>query len=185
MNRIEHEAFIDGYLRYDHLIGIPFEHGENDCYKIPQRLLKDNLGIILRDFARPDDWWINGLDLYMDNFRSEGFELVNSNNVKDLQPLDIFLIAIPDERNPSYTVANHCAVYVGDGNILHHRLGKLSQCVPYRYSMKDWTTAIIRHKDVPDLREENKVLKVDLLDTLLPHQREKMMSLLNENTAPE
>lgn len=178
---IEHEKLNEGYLRYEHLINLPFQHGVQDCYTIAQRMFLDNLNIKLSNFARPDDWWVSGMDLYNDNFRNEGFEIVDDAHIdaKSLRPLDCFLIALPDSRNPSAHVANHCAIYLGEGKIIHHRLGKNSQVIPYRYSMKDLTMATIRHRDVPDMSIQ-KSKQIDIMDHILPHKKELVMGVINE-----
>lgn len=168
-------------IKYEHLVNLPFQHGVQDCYTMLQRIYEDNFQIKLSNYARPDDWWISGMDLYNQNFRNEGFELVDDAhlNVSLLRPADCFLISLPDSRNPDAHVANHCAIYLGEGKIIHHRLGKNSQVIPYRYSMKDYTVATIRHKDVPDL-SIREIKKVDIMDHILPHKRELIMGAMNE-----
>ena len=49
-------------LRYEHLIGIEYKHGSNDCYGLIRRFYKDNFDLNLRNYARPHDWW--NTDLY-------------------------------------------------------------------------------------------------------------------------
>src|SRR5690606_20249908 len=99
--------------------------------------------------------------------------------MSDLRPFDVILIAIPDERRPKDMVANHCAIYLGDGLMLHHRYGKLSKVQPYRHAMKDMTVGIIRHKDVPDLTNRKEV-SVDIMDRILPHKRELLLGALKD-----
>lgn len=182
---IKHPALINGHLKYDHLLGLEYIQGVQDCYTMPQRMFKDNLGIELTNYARPDDWWIDdNLDLYNNNFRSEGFNLIEISNLSQLRILDCFLIAIPDSRRPERTVANHCAIYVGNGMIVHHRVGKLSQKVPYRGMWLNFTTAVVRHKDVPNLLETN-IIQRDLTEFLLPHKRELIESILNDTKTDE
>lgn len=178
-NKIEHEFFTDGYLRYEHLIGLQFEHGVRDCYTMLQKMFEDNTPIRLAPYARPDDWWISGMDLYSQNYRNEGFERIEEKLRADYNPLDVFLISIPDSRNMDVSVANHCAIYLGNGMMIHHRLGKLSEVRPYRHAMKDYTTAIIRHKDVPELIK-SKGSSVDIMEHILPHKRDRILGALND-----
>lgn len=175
---MKNEVFVSGELRYEHLLGRKFDHGVVDCYSLLMDLFKDNFGILLDNFARPDDWWIHSQNLYMDNFSSQGFSIVDI-DVKDLCPFDVLLIALPDSRNMGETVANHCAIYLGDGLIIHHRLGKLSEVIQYRYALKDLTVCVIRHKDIPDLRNKTRT-EADLMDFLLPHKRALLMGALND-----
>lgn len=179
---IKHDKLIHGHLVYDHLVGLPFEHGKQDCYETLRNVFKDNLGVQLRPYARPDDWWLTEMDLYMENFEKEGFFQVEMVNLDDIRILDVFLIGIPDSRSPEKTVTNHCAIYVGNGKILHHRLGKLSQVIPYRGTYKNFTTAIIRHKAVPNLQPRGKESSVDLMDLILPHKRELLLGALNDKS---
>ena len=177
---ITHPQLVHGYLKYDHLLGLQFEHGVTDCYSLVRHMFKDNLNIELFDYARPNDWWIeDGMDLYKDNFQKEGFSTIDLSDLKDLRVLDCFLISIPDPRNLKVNKTNHAAVYVGNGFIVHHRLGKLSQKSPYRYQMKNWTTSVVRHKDVPDLSVKAQK-NVDIMEYILPHKREMVLGALKD-----
>lgn len=173
------ERMNEGRMRYSHLVGREFVHGRIDCLDILRRMFGDNWNIEITNYARPDDWWIDGKDLYTDNYRQEGFERIEMRPQGDYNPFDVFLIAIPDSRNPDAHVANHCAVYLGEGHYIHHRLGKLSEVKPYRHSMKDYTCSVIRHKDIPILTN-NKGSSGDILDHILPHKRELILGASNE-----
>ena len=181
MMRIESNKFKNGYLKYDHLLGHEFIHGEQDCYEILRKVYKDNLEIELTSYARPDDWWIQNMNLYTDNFVNEGFFLVDIKSVQDINLMDVLLVALPDSRSPTYTVPNHCLIYVGEGKVLHHRLGKLSQVIPYKGMYRNFTTHVLRHKDVPKI-EEHRVQKLDLMDYILPHKRELLMGAQNDKS---
>ena len=102
------------------LEGRPFVHGILDCYTLFQDYYDLKLGIKLPDFERPDDWWKNGKNLYLDNFEACGFRRVN-----DLKVHDGILMQV-DSTKP-----NHVAAYLGDGEILHHVQGRLSCRQPY------------------------------------------------------
>lgn len=179
MIRIEHPQLTHGYLKYEHLLGQEFDHGVTDCYTIPYRLFNENFQHIqLTNYARPDDWWENGMDLYMENFKKEGFYLIDITSLGDLRPLDCFLISLMG-GNMTKSVTNHCGVYLGEGKMIHHRYGKLSQIVPYRGHWRNCTTAVLRHKDVPDLTLRAET-QVDLMDYMLPHKREMLLGALND-----
>lgn len=172
---------IHGKIKIDHLLGLDFIHGEQDCYSMLQNVYKDNLGIELSNYARPDNWWIQeGFDLYRDNFKHEGFITLNFNdNLSDLQPFDVMLIAVPDPRKPAAMVINHCAIYIGDGMVIHHRLGLRSERKRYTGGLRNLTCMVIRHKDVPNLGD-TEVTKADVMDYILPHKRELLMGVLND-----
>lgn len=172
-------------LKYEHLIGRQFIHGQQDCYTILQDMFWDNVQIKLTNYARPDDWWINeDFDLYNDNFRKEGFKDLGHIDFREFRPLDVFLICIPDPRASTRNVINHCAVYIGDSKIIHHRLGKLSQVRQYDGAMRNGTSRILRHKDVPDLRDLTQH-EVNLLDMMLPHKKELVLGALHAIQHPE
>lgn len=128
-------------MRYEHLKGMKFEHGVQDCYTILRQFYQDNFNITLGDYARQDGWWDKGQNLYVDNFRKEGFHLVDSPRW-ELKKADVILMAM---RSP---VANHCAIYLGDGNILHHFYGRFSNVELYKGLWYNATVGVIRHKDV-------------------------------------
>lgn len=168
-------------VNYQHLLGIEFSHGDRDCYDILRRLYKDNLNMDLTNYARPDDWWLmEGVDLYRDNFMNEGFSIVENFNLKEVRLYDVFLIALPDMRDRSVARTNHCAIYVGDGKIIHHRLGKLSQVCNYGGAMKNFTTMVVRHQDVPDYSADTTEAALDLMDYVLPHKRAEMQKVLQD-----
>lgn len=178
---IEHPALNQGRIRYDHLLGQKYDMGTFDCLWMLRSMFKDNLNIHIADYARPKDWWVHGYDFYNELYPKEGFKLMEDLSLKELRPFDVFLIAIPDERNRHEHVANHCGIYVGDGKMVHHRPGKNSEVINYRGVYKDYTTAIIRHKKVPNLIN-TKESSVELMEYLLPHKRQLLMGALNDRT---
>lgn len=173
-------------IEYKHLLGVPFEFGTNDCYEAGRKIFRDNTPIELPDYARPNDFWLGVEELYLDNFQREGFKNISDISLDKLQPLDVFLIALPDPRRVNNKIiTNHCAIYVGDSLVFHHRLGRLSECVAYKGMLREYTTHIIRHKDVP--RFEPKRDNLDIMQKLLPHKRVMLEKVLNgqNKTSPE
>ena len=73
-------------------VGRPFVHGDTDCYGLIRDFYKDQFGIELTNYARTDNWWNEGQNLYVDNFKNEGFYLLD--DMEDSQFGDIFLIAL-------------------------------------------------------------------------------------------
>lgn len=118
------------------LVGRTFAHGILDCYTLVQDWYKLELGIILPNFDRPDNWWNEGGDLYMQHFAEAGCARARG----PLQRGDIILMAIRAR------VANHAAVYLGDGLMLHHLYGRLSSRDVYGGMWAEKTMLIVRHK---------------------------------------
>ncbi|NYX54554.1 hypothetical protein C6544_30195, partial [Escherichia coli] len=90
-----------------HLTGRRFEHGVTDCYT----LFRDAChlaGIDMPDFEREDDWWRNGQNLYLDNMAVTGFYRVP---LSSAQAGDILLCCF------GASVANHAAIYCGNGEL--------------------------------------------------------------------
>jgi cell wall-associated NlpC family hydrolase len=156
-------------LKYDHLVGIPFEYGKDDCFSLARRFYADNFNIEIPNFARPVDWWEHGLDLYNQHFFESGFR-VQDIPLSQVKLADGFLMAIRSE------VPNHCAIYVGDGMILHHYYNRLSEVVSLRGVWRNQMTTILRHKDVVVEAEKPKTL--DLMTTMPEHRRRRLEEAL-------
>ena len=118
------------------LVGRTFAHGILDCYTLVQDWYKREMGIILPHFDRPDDWWNKGGDLYMQHFAEAGCEPARGPLLRG----DIILMAIRAR------VANHAAVYLGDGLMLHHMYGRLSSRDVYGGMWAEKTMLVVRHK---------------------------------------
>ena len=117
------------------LVGRQFHHGVLDCYALIQDWYARERGIVLPHFDRPDDWWHKGGDLYMQNFAAAGFARCNP----PLQEGDVILMQV---RAP---VANHAAVYLDGGHILHHLFGRLSSRDVYGGQWQEMTRAVVRY----------------------------------------
>lgn len=136
-------------------VGIDFHHGSTDCYGLIRLFYREIFGIELTNYARPDNWWDNGYNLYMDYFERENFRIIDEDLQKNWKFGDIILMAIQSE------VPCHGAIYLGDGRILHHFYGRKSCIENYCRIWKNTTTGILRHKDV---RIENKYKKMELIE---------------------
>jgi proteasome lid subunit RPN8/RPN11 len=123
------------------LVGRNFHHGVLDCYTLIRDWYKRERGIELPDFKRPDDWWNDGhSSLYMDHFAEAGFEPYPKDT-----PLEIGDVILMQIRSGN-DVPNHAGVYVGDGKMLHHLLGRLSSRDVYGGQFAEATRIIVRRK---------------------------------------
>ncbi|OXL46604.1 hypothetical protein CD786_23785, partial [Escherichia coli O157:H7] len=119
-----------------HLTGRRFEHGVTDCYT----LFRDAYhlaGIDMPDFEREDDWWRNGQNLYLDNMAVTGFYRVP---LSSAQAGDILLCCF------GASVANHAAIYCGNGELLHHLPEQLSKRERYSEKWQRRTHSAWRHR---------------------------------------
>lgn len=89
--------------------GRSFAWGAEDCFS----LVRDRLNLS-GDYLRSPDFW-RERDIFEDCRALAGFKVVT-----DPEPGDVMLFAIRCQ------VSNHCAVYMGEGRILHHLPGRLS-----------------------------------------------------------
>jgi len=159
------------------LCGVPYEWGVNDCFTAAQRYYATRHNIIIKDYARPDKFWLNGLDLIMGNFRKEGFELIDI-PLHELNIGDGFLIAV------GTTFPTHCAVYVGGGQIFHHFTKQLSTVEAYTGIWRKYTLAMVRHPGVA-ASHMDEVKTVQMLDLVPPHLREKINDITPPASAQE
>ncbi|MDE9456052.1 NlpC/P60 family protein, partial [Xenorhabdus bovienii] len=103
------------------LLGRPFVHGIWDCYAIVRDWYRLERNIDIPDFERSDGWWDRGENLYMKNYVSAGFVECSG----ELQIGDVIIMQVQANE------PNHAGVYIGDGLMLHHMYGQLSNKVPY------------------------------------------------------
>lgn len=119
------------------LLGRVFKHGESDCYA----LFRDAYhlaGIDMPNFDRRDDWWMQGENLYLDNLPATGFYSVS---LEEAQAGDVVICCYGS------SVANHAAIYCGDGELLHHIPEQLSKRERYTDKWLRRTHSVWRHKD--------------------------------------
>lgn len=124
------------------LVGRQWAHGVLDCYALVRDWYAQERGIELPNFERFDEWWKRGMNLYLDNFGSAGFEDTDLTDRTDLKVGDVLLMQVASP------VPNHAAVYLGDGLILHHLQGRLSSRDVYGGYWQKVTTHALRHPDL-------------------------------------
>lgn len=111
-----------GDYRLDELlIGRRFIPGACDCYSLIRGYYWQMHQVKLPDFARDEQWWKDGGDLYQQNFKAAGFVEVAR---ADIQPGDVFLGMVRAD------VPNHGGVFLERGLFLHHLEGRLSRREP-------------------------------------------------------
>lgn len=131
-----------------YLVNREFDWGEKDCFEIVRDLYRKEFGIEIKNYARPSDWKADSYNLILSAYQREGFMKIGNWQVSDLRPGDIMAMAI-GEGNP-----NHLAVYIGNNEIVHHLYGNLSTVAPLARHWIYATCFLLRHPDVPDLRQE-------------------------------
>lgn len=117
------------------LVGRQFTHGVLDCYALIRDYYDRELGVVLPEFERSDEWWLKGQNLYLDGFGSAGFDVVGKP-----EKHDVLLMRVGSP------VPNHAGIYLGDGCILHHQMGRLSSRDIYGGWYEKITTHVLRHR---------------------------------------
>ena len=126
------------------LEGRPFVYGVVDCFTLLQDYYREKLGIELPDVPYHGKWWKEGGNLFIEHFAKNGFVEVHDGPREH----DVLLM-----QNDTEPVVNHCAIYLGDGMMLHHAPGQLSGVHPYVADRGQYALAtrhIIRHRRLLD-----------------------------------
>jgi len=156
-------------LKYDHLEGMEFDIGTQNCYTILRSFYKDNYDIELTDYAGPTDWWSGGLELYQRLASSEGFNPVHC-HPQDWKPGDVFLMALGGS-----STGNHIGILLDNGKILHHLYGQRSLVTSYGGAFRNATVGVYRHEQLKDRETEEKLL--DIRDVLPLHVKRRIEEL--------
>ncbi|HBB3821977.1 TPA: phage tail protein [Escherichia coli] len=135
MNVITPDGFEMPYL------GRPYVFGVFDCWMLCRDYLKREFNVELNPNAHLHipSWYTGDNDILDQNYRNEG--LVRLAPGTEPQRGDVFFIQygkMPD----------HCAVYIGDGMILHHQIDRLSCHAYYGGMYQKHTTHHLRHRDL-------------------------------------
>lgn len=113
-----------------------FLHGLLDCYTLFRDWYSNELGIeIPWNIQKPFGWWGHSDSLYLKYMKEAGF----SQQSGVMQRGDVLLFAMGSQ------VTNHAAVYLGNGQILHHLNGRLSCVESLTEKLSRYQTAICRH----------------------------------------
>lgn len=111
-------------------------YGITDCFTLIRDYFRDNYNVYLpSNIDRSFGWWFMGRDLYTDNFSNYGFF-----ETRDFIKKDDVLLFKFDAGAPS-----HSAIYMGDGMMLHHMLGRISCIEPYDGAYKVNLVGVLRY----------------------------------------
>lgn len=124
-------------LKYG-LLQRPYIYGVYDCATLVVDYYRQNLGIALPNHKRYEAcFWEKGLCL-SDKYRELGF--IDVPHTEAILPHDVLLIQIRSQT------ANHSAIYLGDGRIMHHLEKRLSERVLYSEFWQKQTLYIMRYQ---------------------------------------
>jgi cell wall-associated NlpC family hydrolase len=149
-------------------LGRRYLDGRHDCYGLVRDFYRREYGLILRNYARPVGFDHSGLLLLTDNFRREGFEIVNT-PISLLEPGDGLLMMLASRQ------VNHVGVYIGEKKFLHHLYQRPSSAEMLDPRWQQRLSLIVRHPDVTEQNRRNQPKQV-FLDLLPPHLRNKVVT---------
>lgn len=116
----------------------PFVMGVLDCYALARDWYRRERQLILPNIEREMNFWRDpAKNYFVNNFAAHGFESLPIGTMPEVG--DAFLMQIRG------VIPNHCAVYIGEGKILQHCLGQLSQRYTYGGTWAALTTHHLRH----------------------------------------
>lgn len=149
------------------MIGLPYKPEVNDCLQAIRRRFND-LGITIRDYAFPSDFWDYGDSMYERFFAEEGFYEVDSDTWK---PQENDVLLVPGSTMVSFPT--HAGVIVEDNMIYHHYTGRLSELVPFKGVWRT-PTVILRHRDF----SATKVIPttIDITELMPEHVRRRFLA---------
>lgn len=121
------------------LVGRDWAHGVLDCWALCRDWYARERGALLPNPERRDGWWSDGVsDLYSDTAMADaGFQKIA---FADIASGDLILMQIRSDN----LVPNHAAIYIGDGLIMHHLVGRLSSRDVYGGYWQEVTRSVWR-----------------------------------------
>lgn len=119
------------------LIGRQYKYGVLDCLTVVVDWYREVRGISLNPHLdRPDKWWEQGGNLFMDKFEEDGFEKVTGPLVEG----DVILMQLCAK------VVNHIGVYLEPNLMLHHMGNRLSTRDIYGGWYRKNCRCVVRYK---------------------------------------
>ena len=156
-------------MSFNRYVGRPYRDGLDDCYGLVRDFYRREYGLVLRNYARPIGFDDGGLDLLRDNFRREGFEILNI-PLPLLEPGDGLLFMVGSRS------INHVGVATHGGKFLHHLYRKASSHDTLDPRWQQRLSLIVRHPDIAKANRDRQGTQ-SLLDLLPPHLRPGVMEL--------
>lgn len=117
-----------------------WSHGVLDCWGICRDWYAREMSVELPDPPRVDGWWNDGSSsLYSEAaLAAAGFACIADH--RQIKIGDLIVMQVRSKN----LVPNHAAIYIGDGQMLHHMHGRLSSRDPYGGYWLEMTRSIWR-----------------------------------------
>lgn len=150
------------------LLGLPAVQTGDPCYQLVRRAYKQWYGLELTDYAVPVDWDQTGMNLILDHYADEGFEVFHG-PIKQIREGDLLVTQV------GATVPNHIGIFIGgDKPILHQAYNRRSERCSFTGSWRSRVCAHLRHPKVPAPVLNKPVVR--LYDLLTKAQKEKLLA---------
>ncbi|MAD95709.1 MAG: hypothetical protein CMB99_00030 [Flavobacteriaceae bacterium] len=131
-----------------------FNLGKQDCFSVVEGFYLENFGIEIPPFSRPSDWDPETDNLIEKYWPLSGFEMLDVDEHWPPRPADIMVCTVGG------SVPNHLVIFLGGNEILHHKVNMMSSRETMRPAWRRYTSYLLRHPDVPDLREKKPTLEL-------------------------
>ena len=160
------------YEKYQHLIGLPYDDGDADCYGLCRRFYADNYGIELPNYARSADFFDGGVDLVTPFLSEEKFAIIDV-SIDRLEVGDGLLLCVPIPGRPKQKI-NHVGVFVGNRTFLHHMYLKPSCEDAMTPRWFNRVMAVIRHPEIAEANAKAAAVQaVNVLDLIPDHVKQR------------
>jgi len=148
------------------LLGLPYIPEVNDCFQMGRKYFEP-LGIHIRDYAFPSDFWDYEDNMYVRLFKREGFYQVDTDDWKP-QLHDVLLVA------GSITVGfpTHIGMLVDDNKVLHHYTGRFSSADDFKGVWRR-PLMILRHESFREVKPPVKM--TEITELLPPNVRARLL----------
>lgn len=157
------------YDTYAHLLGLPYQSGNQDCYGLARRYYKERYDLTLLNFARPEQWWSEpNMDILTQFLDTDGWTQVGCNS-RLLRPGDGLIFSLVHDK------ANHVGVYVGNGMFIHHLWNNFSREEAVTPKWTNRLLHVVRHKEVTAFLDKNQT-KLDY-STIMPEYAKRKISV--------
>ena len=146
------------------MIGLQYIPEVNDCFQMARKYFEP-LGIEIRDYAFPSDFWDYGDNMYGRLFEREGFYSVDIETWKP-QVGDVLLVA----GSVGVSFPTHLGILVEDNMVLHHYTNRLSAKDAFKGVWRR-PLLVLRHKSLKPVPTLTK--STDITELMPPHVRER------------
>lgn len=122
------------------LLGRPYIANVYDCWTLARDYYQINYKIELPVFPREPDWIRNTPSLFNDKWEESGFVEISKSII---QPGDGIAFKLSQQEH-----IDHCGVYIGNEQFIHHLYGQLSQTSPLSRYRAFQNASVVRHKSL-------------------------------------